>query len=95
MEIKKFNRHECMDENMMDSIQNAIFAFRKVPGVGAFGVLNMLYGLYDGFNYADAIMDHSEMQVVKGQNRSLYDLIAYICETAKNYPAGTTKLHQS
>ena len=92
MEIKKFNRHECMDENTMDSIQNAISAFRKVSGVGAFGVLNMLYGLYDGFNYADAIMDHDEMQVVKGQNRSLYDLIASICETVKSYPTGETTL---
>ena len=93
MEIKKFNRHECMDENTMDSIQNAISAFRKVSGVGAFGVLNMLYGLYDGFNYADAIMAHTDMQKVEEQDQLLYSLIADICETVKSYPMGTTKLH--
>ena len=92
MEIKKFNRHECMDENTMDSIQNAISGLYAIDGVSRMGVKNMLYGLYDGFNYADAIMAHTDMQKVEEQDQLLYSLIADICETVKGYPTGETTL---
>jgi len=92
MEIKKFNRRECMDENTMDSIQNAISGLYSIDGVSRMGVRmgvkNMLYGLYDGFNYADAIMAHADMQKVEEQDQLLYSLIADICETVKSYPTG-------
>ena len=53
----------------------------------AFGsVANMLAGLYDGFDYANAIRNDNEMEVISAESPLLYFTIHGILETIDLYP---------
>lgn len=89
---KYFDRHKWMNEETMDLISMCkTELFRIIDPVGdkclAFGsVSNMLAGLYDGFDYANAIRNDKEMEVIKGQSPLLHFTIHGILETIDLYP---------
>jgi len=93
---KYFDRHACMNEETMDLIQmckTELFriidpqrADDSTRTLGFGSVANMLSGLYDGFDYADDIRNHQEMQMIKGQSPLLQFTIQKICETVDSYP---------
>jgi len=85
--MKYFNRHECMKRETLSSITKVIGDLFLVDGVSPFGgVSNMLYGLYDGFDYSDKIRSHKEMEIIKLQRVDLYEKILNICKEIDTYP---------
>lgn len=85
--MKYFNRHECMSKETLRSIGEATTELFGVDGVSPFGgVGNMLYGLYDGFDYSDKIRSHKDMNPIKDQKIDLYKRILNICEDIDTYP---------
>jgi len=85
--MKYFNRHECMGKETLRSIGEATMDLFSVDGVSPFGgVGNMLYGLYDGFDYSDKIRSHEDMNIIKRENLDLYEKILNICKDIDTYP---------
>jgi len=89
---KYFDRHACMNEDTMDLIsmcKTELFriihpASEKLLAFGS--VANMLAGLYDGFDYANAIRNDKEMEVIKDYSPLLHFTIHGILETIDLYP---------
>tara|TARA_S200002703_G_scaffold345_1_gene611 strand:- start:760 stop:1044 length:285 start_codon:yes stop_codon:yes gene_type:complete len=85
--MKYFNRHECMGKETLRSIGEATTELFGVDGISPFGgVGNMLYGLYDGFDYSDKIRSHEDMNVIKSEKIDLYEKILNICKDIDTYP---------
>ncbi len=85
--MKYFNRHECMGKKTLRSISEATTELFGIDGVSPFGgVGNMLYGLYDGFDYSDKIRSHEDMETIKNQKMDLYVKILNICKDIDTYP---------
>ncbi len=85
--MKYFNRHECMKRETLSSISKVISDLFLIDGISPFGgISNMLYGLYDGFDYSDKIRSHKEMEIIKKQRMDLYENILNICEDIDTYP---------
>jgi hypothetical protein len=90
---KYFDRHACMTEETMDLIQmckTELFGIQRADDsartLGFGSVANMLAGLYDGFDYANDIRNHEEMEVIKNQSPLLHFTIHGILETIDLYP---------
>ena len=84
--MKYFNRHECMGRETLRSIGEATTdLFLVEGGSSGGGVSNMLYGLYDGFDYSDKIRSHEEMVIIKEQKIDLYNKIIDICKEIDTY----------
>ena len=85
--MKYFNRHECMGIDTLKKIGEATMELFLVDGISPFGgVGNMLYGLYDGFDYSDKIRSHEDMNIIKRENLDLYEKILNICKDIDTYP---------
>jgi len=85
--MKYFNRHECMKRETLSSISKVISDLFLIDGISPFGgISNMLYGLYDGFDYSDKIRSHEEMVIIKEQRMDLYENILNICKDIDTYP---------
>ena len=91
-EMKYFDRHACMSDDTMDLIsmcKTELFRIKHNASEKslAFGsVANMLAGLYDGFDYANAIRNDNEMEVISAESPLLYFTIHGILETIDLYP---------
>jgi len=68
------------------TILETITNFHSLDGVGMMGIQNMLYGLFDGFDYSKKIVEHKEMKLIKEQNEKMYDTIINICKEIETYP---------
>ena len=76
-----------MGKETLRSIGEATTELFGVDGVSPFGgVGNMLYGLYDGFDYSDKIRSHEEMLQINKENSYLYNKILEICNEIDTYP---------
>ena len=85
--MKYFNRHECMKRETLSSISKVISDLFLIDGISPFGgISNMLYGLYDGFDYSDKIRSHEEMVIIKEQRMDIYKNILNICKDIDTYP---------
>ena len=85
--MKYFNRHECMKRETLSNISKVISDLFLIDGISPFGgISNMLYGLYDGFDYSDKIRSHEEMVIIKEQRMDLYENILNICKDIDTYP---------
>jgi hypothetical protein len=85
--MKYFNRHECMKRETLSSISKVITDLFGIDSISPFGgISNMLYGLYDGFDYSDKIRSHEEMEIIKEQRMDLYENILNICKDIDTYP---------
>ena len=95
-----FDRHECMSAETIDLIgmckSQLITVFKKgvikIDGVHTektiyFGsVSNMLAGLYDGYDYVDAIKNDDEMLLIQKQNPLLFWAIKQVLKEVETYP---------
>jgi len=71
------------------TILETITNFYSIEGAGMMGIQNMLYGLFDGFDYSKKIVEHKEMKLIKEQNKEMYDTIIDICKEIETYPKHT------
>ena len=85
--MKYFNRHKCMSVDTLKKIGESTTELFSVDGISPFGgVGNMLYGLYDGFDYSDKIRSHEDMNIIKSEKMDLYEKILNICKDIDTYP---------
>ena len=84
--MEYFNRHEYMGGETRRTILETITNFHSLDGIGMMGIQNMLYGLFDGFDYSKKIVEHKEMKLIKEQNKEVYDTIINICKEIETYP---------
>jgi len=76
-----------MKRETLSSISKVISDLFLIDGISPFGgISNMLYGLYDGFDYSDKIRSHKEMETIKEQRMDLYEKILNICKDIDTYP---------
>jgi hypothetical protein len=54
------------------------------------GICNMLNGLFDGYDYTDAIMERAKDKYE--MFRAEYSLLESLCREVKTYPDGATQL---
>ena len=84
--MKYFNRHECMGVDTLKKIGESTTELFSVDGISPFGgVGNMLYGLYDGFDYSDKIRSHEDMNIIKSEKMDLCEKILNICKDIDTY----------
>lgn len=81
---RRFNRHENMKEVTRTVILHLI---RKSVIRENDELMNMLYGLFDGYDYTDSIMEIAESM---DWNSHEYRLIDAVCHEVKQYPEGVT-----
>jgi hypothetical protein len=76
-----------MKRETLSSISKVISDLFLIDGISPFGgISNMLYGLYDGFDYSDKIRSHEEMVIIKEQRMDIYKNILNICKDIDTYP---------
>jgi len=54
------------------------------------GIANMLYGLFDGYDYSDALMERAKVKL--DTRSSEFKILKAVCEEVKTYPDGETQL---
>ena len=81
-----FNRHENMKEVTMTVIMSLVMnsIIREDSSLA-----NMLSGLFDGYDYTDAIMVKAEAMDKLSDE---YRFLDAICREVKSYPDGVTQL---
>jgi len=82
--MRHFNRHSVSETRGL--IQDLITEVRDA-NENARSIENMLYGLFDGFDYSDKIKNHEEFQTLPTVIQ--LKLVA-LCETISNYPTSHT-----
>ena len=92
-----FDRQKCMSDETVDLIGMCkgqlitVTIPDTLPGFTEktlyFGsVSNMLAGLYDGFDYVDAIKNDDEMFLIQRQNPLLFWAINQVLKEVEGYP---------
>ena len=87
-----FDRHECMSAETVDLIgmcksQLITVTIPDTEKTLYFGsVSNMLAGLYDGYDYVDAIKNDDEMLLIQKQNPLLFWAIKQVLKEVETYP---------
>ena len=87
--MQYFNRHKHMDGETRGAILESITELYSIDG-NMFPLQNMLYGLFDGFDYSTKIPPSTEMEIVEKQNVQLYKKIMKFCFTIQTYPKSET-----
>lgn len=74
MNYKRFDRHDCFTSEMMQMTSEVINEARGKD----FGLVNMVYGLYDGYLYNDILkqarlagINESTMNKIKGLKKAI------------------------
>ena len=83
-----FNRHE----NMGKFTLSVLMATINMDGIRKddMGIQNMLYGLCDGYDYTDAIMERANEKFEHFMAE--HKMLSALCEEVKSYPDGKTQL---
>lgn len=85
MLVPRFNRHENMSSEtrheILDIIGDLVFIEENT-----FNLENMLYGFFDGYDYADVIMESKELKEITSKNPELAIRIASVCGIIDSYP---------
>ena len=85
--ITYFNRHESMDSTTRGMILDLISDIRIIENCNPFNVENMLFGLFDGYDYSELIESDNLIQQFKdGGNTGLVNEILAITSIVKSYP---------
>ena len=85
MEVPRFDRHANMDSETRSEILNCIRDLHYVNSK-TFNIENMLYGLFDGYDYSNEIIYHPEFTNISLENKELHNRIAQICKLINAYP---------
>ncbi len=83
--MKYFNRHIHMDSKTRRAILESITDLHSIEG-STWNLSNMFYGLFDGFDYSDQILNSKEIFLVQEQNKELYNKILTFVKEVKSYP---------
>jgi hypothetical protein len=86
MEIRTFDRHANMDSETRERILDIITDLMITENCNTFSVVNMLYGLFDGYDYtsfieSDPLLD----QLHEGGNSHMVNEILEITAIVKDY----------
>lgn len=85
--VTYFNRHESMDSATPSKILDLIGDLHIIKNCNAHSVINMLYGVFDGYDYSEKIKeDHLLTQLTNGGNDSLVKEILAITTIIESYP---------
>ena len=87
--MQYFNRHKHMSDETRGAILESITELYSIDG-NMFSIQNMLYGLFDGFDYADKIHMSKEIFIIQKQNDDLYNKLLNIIRAIKSYPKSET-----
>jgi hypothetical protein len=79
-EIRRFNRHEQMDSETREEILDVV----SEPNTPR-GLVNYLYGLFDGYDYSKTANFKKEMEVLKSKDSKLHDRVIEIYKKIDNY----------
>jgi adenylate kinase family enzyme len=79
-EIRRFNRHEQMDSETREEILDVV----SEPNTPR-GLVNYLYGLFDGYDYSKTANFKKEMEVLKSKDSRLHDRVIEIYKKIDNY----------
>ena len=85
---RKFNRHENMKEVTMTAI---MYLLRRSVIRENDNLKNMLYGLFDGYDYTNAIREIAET-MDKHKHTAEYLFLDAICDEIQTYPDGKTAI---
>lgn len=86
-QITFFNRHESMDSETRRKILDLISDLRIMENCNPSRVENMVYGLFDGYDYSLLIESDALIQQLKdGGNTGLVNEIFAITAIVKSYP---------
>jgi hypothetical protein len=82
-----FNRHE----NMSELTRSVVMHLINVESIRKdyMGICNMLYGLFDGYDYTDAIMERAD-EIGIDHFSPEHRLLDSLCREVKTYPEGKT-----
>ena len=78
-----------MSSTTQKEILESITELYSIDG-DMFSLQNMLYGLFDGYDYSTKIPSSTEMEIVEKQNVQLYKKIMKFCFTIQTYPKSET-----
>jgi len=84
--MKYFNRHTEMPPQTLRSIMESINEVMISGAPDTFELVNMLYGLFDGFDYTEKILSDPSMESLKTSNPHIHTKITEACEEIKGYP---------
>ena len=84
--MKYFNRHAEMPPQTLRTIMDSINGVMLSGAPDSFTLVNMLYGLFDGFDYTEKILADPTMESLKSSNSEVYNKITEVCEEIKGYP---------
>lgn len=79
MSYTNFNRHANMDGETLDEL---MFILREIRFNAGFDVVNMIYGLFDGYLY-DELLPLAKKQL----DSSIYNRIEKVVNVIKEYPS--------
>jgi len=87
-EITYFNRHESMSSDTRHRIMDLVSDLQITENCNANSVINMLYGLFDGYDYSDQILaQHTLLNGLNdGGNNHLVNEVLAITAIVKSYP---------
>lgn len=87
METTFFNRHESMNSETRSKISDLISDLQIIENCPSFGVINMLYGAFDGYDYSKRIkVDPAIDSLNAGGNSYLVKEILDIVSIIEQYP---------
>ena len=84
--MKYFNRHAEMPPQTLRTIMDSINGVMLSEEKDTFTLVNMLYGLFDGFDYTEKILTDPVMKSLEKSNSEVYNKITEVCEEIKGYP---------
>lgn len=84
--MKYFNRHTEMSPQTLKTIMEAINGVMLSGAPDSFNLVNMLYGLFDGFDYTAEILSDPLMKSLQKSHIEIYNKISGVCEEIQGYP---------
>lgn len=82
MNIRTFDRQALMSDNTREEILDIIFELQILDNCRPNALINMMYGLFDGFDYSEMISNHSILDELQEE---LVDRIVTVAETIQKY----------
>jgi hypothetical protein len=82
MNIRTFDRQALMSDNTREEILDIIFELQILDNCRPNALINMMYGLFDGFDYSEMISNHSILDELESE---LVDRIVTVAETIQKY----------
>ena len=83
---KTFDRHSKMDDTTREEILDLITDLQITENCNQAKMVNYLFGLFDGFDYSDLILNDPLLQELdNGGNGHITDRLMVVAYTVKGY----------